>query len=152
MSEEEDARGHEEFREELGGITGPEVAGLLATIMRREYHQHTTSTNIKRVRRWKGDLMGIEVAVMEVSVGGGMRYDYHIENIEWEFKVRLEPRASSFSRGPTALTHLGRTQVALSYPWFEGDFDAYRHDMSMIRLMGLDNSDPEGIMAPKLEW
>jgi hypothetical protein len=145
--------GERRFMDELG-VTGSEVAGLLSAIMRKEFYKHRTSNTHKTVRRWNGSLLGISVSVTEVSVDGSLRYDYHVENVEWEFKVRMEPLQWSFSGSsvPHAIAKLGKEKIKLSYPNFDGDFEDYRHDMTMIRLMGLNNEDEsDGVMLPPMD-
>lgn len=143
----------EKFASKLCGITPGEVTGLLAKLMRPEFHTYTSRSGGKSVRRWKGELLGIDVEITEVDTTGivGRTFedrvspvDYHVENIEWEFRVTIGS-ASSYVRDNVAhgKAKLGKHQVIVSYPWFEGDEDTYRSNMSLIRLMGLNNDDEE---------
>ncbi len=118
----------------------------------------TSHNGMKRVRVWHANLLGIEVKVTEVDthcmigrpkIGGGlyeddysMGKDYHIENIEWEFKVRVDkPSGIMISddeqADKSAVTKIGPYEVRIHRAWFEGDEEDYRRDMSMIRLLDL---------------
>lgn len=140
------------FAERLGGVTGQEVVGLLSAIMRKEYYLHTTSNGGKTVRRWRGNLIGIPVELTEVMTCNAFpNWDYHVSNVEWEFEFAMVRLSESFS-SPHAhdrVNFCGVT-VKLTYPRIEGDVEAYRHDMSMIRLMGLGQDiDADGVMVMK---
>jgi hypothetical protein len=131
------------FAECLGGISGKEVVGLLLQIMRRECHVYTTTTSGKQVRLWRGNLIGIPIEVIETNVGNtkflNQELDYFISNVEWEFSFSMMRKADSFASPKTMdVVNFGGTRVQLTYPKFEGDLDDYRYDMSLIRLMGLD--------------
>jgi hypothetical protein len=142
-----------DFCETLCGIAPSEVMGLLAKMMRQEFYLFRTSTGGKRVRKWKGELLGINVEVTEVDTGSMplmgfdnrmSSVDYHVENVEWEFRVCVGG-SDSYVRDdvPQGNAKLGKHRVKVSYPWFEGDEDTYRSDMSLIRLMGLNNDDED---------
>jgi len=140
------------FAEELCGITPQEVAGLLNALMRPEFKVFSNRTGKKLVRKWKGDMLGNEVLITEINnhslagfpkPGGGrhdfdffMGVDFHVETIEWEFKVRVD-EPSSINEDTSGLVKIGGRDGRLSCPWFEGDVDDYRRDMSIIRLMCL---------------
>jgi len=142
-----------EFAELLCGITPGEVTGLLAKVMRKEFHVHTTRTGGKQVRKWKGNLLGINIEVTEVDTGSmpimGFEnrmssVDYHIENVEWEFRVSISGDRNYIRVGvPCGKAKLGAHKVMVSFPWFEGDEDTYRSDLSLIRLMGLNNEEED---------
>jgi hypothetical protein len=143
------------FAEELCGISPGEVTGLLAKVMRKEFHIHTTRNGGKRVRKWKGNLLGINIEVTEVDTGSQIipvmgffdrmtPVDYHVENVEWEFRVSISGERSYVRDGaPSGKAKLGPHPVIVSYPWFEGDEDTYRSDLSLIRLMGLNNEEED---------
>ena len=94
--------------------------------------------------------------------------EYIIENDEWDFSVLM--RSSGKIRSdfnsflikneddeefkfhlddipPGGDAKLGDHLMYFSYPEFDGDKDTYRSNMSLIRLMGLENDTPEEVMV-----
>jgi hypothetical protein len=163
----------ERFAQRLCGITAREVAGLLSSIMRRENFLGASVSKGKRVRQWKANLIGIPITVREVnasyvplnSIPAFMRSDkpkylsdveYVIENPEWEFSVLMRS-ASEFvfendperdaKLPPGGNAKLGSYAMHFSFPEFDGDMEAYKSNMSLIRLMGLENDCPEDVMV-----
>ena len=142
----------EDLMAELCGITPAEVAGLLMLVMQQTNQTSSNHSGTKRVRVWHANLLGIDVKVTEVDthcmigrpkIGGGffeddywIGRDYHIENVEWEFKVRIA-NPSSIDQDKSAVTRLFNHQVRIHRAWFEGDEEDYRRDMTMIRLLDL---------------
>ena len=139
----------QQFSEELGGISATEVGGLLMLTRKPEFLQYSTNSGNKRVRRWKASLLGINIEVTEVEMNPGMGLltffsrDYHVENVEWEFTVTVQSSDGGHFWTKSAARAPGKLDghaVMFTNPWFEGDFEGYRHDLSMIRLMGLSEA------------
>ena len=134
-------------------ITAAEVAGMMSAIARPQYFIMNSSGNNKKVRIWSGNLLGIAIKVTEVTTGGGHKQrDYHFENEEWEFRVSAN-RFNFDHRDTIVYSKKEHTRhqhpVGFSYILFDGDYDCYRRDMSVIRLMGLDNQNiNEDCMLP----
>lgn len=151
--------------DELCGVTPKEIAGLLARIMKRENQISSSAVNGKRVRRFKASFMSMPIHLTEVNTRFVSRQDaqrihklfasskrpfqydpytngadFHVESDEWEFKVRVESSMSTEGTIPFA-----GLNIRIRSPWFEGDQTNYKHQMSMIRLMGLTNINSEDV-------
>ena len=132
------------FEDRLG-ITAADVAGMMYAIARPQYFIMNSSGNNKKVRIWSGNLLGIAIKVTEVTTGN-RKHDYYFENEEWEFQVEAS-RPNIFETYRGTLVCFKQPQfkhqhlIALSYILFDGDYDCYRRDMSIIRLMGLNNEN-----------
>lgn len=142
----------EDLMDELCGVSPAEVTGLLMLVMQQSNQTSSTHQGSKRVRVWNANLLGIEVKVTEVDtcclvgrpkIGGGYYEedfdgrDYHVESVEWEFKVRLASPSGIDGADKSAVARMFNHQVRVHRPWFEGDVEDYRRDMTMIRLLDL---------------
>jgi hypothetical protein len=145
------------FRNRLFGITGHEVAGMMAATMRREFYSSaSTGKNGKRTRVWRANLLGIPISVIEVCTNTMQfwQLDYHFETPEWDFDVLVEMMEHNFtgSGKPFYLTRLKNDKVKISYPIFDGDVDTFRSNMTIIKLMSLqDEEHLEDFMWPPFQ-
>ncbi len=163
--------GKDLFAKQLCGITPSEVAGLLAMVRRKEHPYDVTVKDTKRVRQWKCDLLGIPMTVREIDLhyvppnvhraraaawgttvtpSFTWAVEIIVENPEWEFSIYMRDYRSSDENDtrPSGVGKLGNYKMFFYEPWFEGDRDIYRSNMSLIRMIGLnDNDDPDNVVV-----
>lgn len=143
----------EEFASRLSGVSPQELATLMANVIRKPNQTLSSHNAGKRVRKWVANLLGINVSVMEVDMSPARMafsnyfstispLNYVIETVEWEIRVKVE---SGMFEESTCKVHIGHHLGCMGMPIFEGDFDTFRSEMSLIRLMCLENDNPEEV-------
>jgi hypothetical protein len=148
----------EEFASRLSGVSAQEFANLMANIIRKPNQTLSTSNAGKRVRKWVANLLGIKISVTEIDMAPtriknyfknyyflfASAIEYVIETMEWEIRVKIGS-GDIADENSYCLVRIGTFSGKMSMPIFEGDFDTFKAEMSLIRLMCLENDNPEEV-------